>query len=709
MSASDPRQRLLKYGILGFLSVALGCAVLLTLLVTPRCQDRGCPPLDEVGAYRPMEPPRVYDREGDLVGQLEGQRRLVVPLDEVPRVLADGFIAVEDRRFGSHDGVDLRGFLRAAWANVRSGGVAEGASTITMQLVRNMYGPELLRWGKFRRKLSEIVLAIELERRLEKDEILELYLNQIYLGDGVYGVETAARHFFGKPVGDVTDSEAALLIGLAKNPEGYQPRRHPEAAEGRLQTVVNVLRREGVLSQERAMAARWSDLEILDATTVPDPGDEAYFLSAVRRELRRLFPDPAERVGVRVHTGLDRKAQATAVHALTAQIAAIEAGAYGPFRNEAPGDDPIGRAEGSSPYLQGMVVAMEARTGLVTTLVGGRDYEHSEFDRAFQALRQPGSAFKPIVFAAALEGGARLHESMSTEPVRLAVTGSEPWEPTDHVESRSLTLRDALVLSSNTVAVRTGMGVGPAAVAETAHAMGIENDLPLVPSLFLGAGEVTPASLVAAFASFGNGGRPVKPHVIARVEDASGEVLFSADETALPPAMDEQTAFLILDALRDVTRRGTGWRASSPDIRSPIAGKTGTTDSSKDTWFVGLTPELVAGVWLGFDQPRTILAGAEGGTLAAPVWASYMAVADRNARGGADWPVPPGVVQARFDPASGFYIPDDCQSASEVRLEWVLEDAPPPTFCPNKPSWFRPDRWLGGVGRWAAGLLGAGG
>lgn len=709
MSAIGPKHRLLKYGILGLVPMAFGCAWLLALLLTPRCEDRGCPALDEVGAYRPMEPPRVYDREGDLVGQLEGQRRLVVRLDEVPRVIAEGFVAVEDRRFRSHDGVDLRGFARAAWANLRSGRVAEGASTITMQLVRNMYGAELLEWGKFRRKLSEIVLATELERRLEKDEILEIYLNQIYLGGGVYGVETAARNLFGKSVSDVTDTEAALLIGLARNPEGYQPRHHPDAAEDRLQTVVNVLRREGVLSNERAMAARWSDLRILDAATLPDPGDEAYFLSAVRRELRQLFPDPTERIGVRVYTGLDRDGQAAAVRALAAQIEAIEAGAYGPFRNDAPGDETIRRAGGSSPYLQGMVVAMEARTGLVTTLVGGRDYEHSEFDRAFQAQRQPGSAFKPIVFAAALEGGAQLHQSMSTEPVRLAVAGSGTWEPSDHVESRSLTLRDALVLSSNTVAVRTGMGVGPAAVATTAYAMGIEDELPLVPSLFLGAGEVVPAELVAAYASFGNGGRAVEPHIISRVENLSGEVVFSAEDNVLAPAMDPRTAFLILDALRDVTRRGTGWRASSSKIRSPIAGKTGTTDDAKDTWFVGLTPELVAGVWLGFDQPRTILAGGEGGTLAAPVWASYMEVADRNAPEGAEWPVPPGVVQARFDPASGFYLPADCESASEVRLEWVLEDAPPPTFCPNEPSWFRPDRWLGGVGRWAKGLFGGGG
>jgi membrane peptidoglycan carboxypeptidase len=700
----DRRRRLL--GLLAITSVVLGASALLGAFMIPRCEDRGCPALDELGAYRPPEPPRVYDREGDLIGQLPGERRLVVPLERIPRVLSEGYVAVEDRRVRRHDGVDERGFIRAAWANLRSGRVQEGASTITMQLVRNMFAPDLLRWNKFRRKLAEIALALEVERQLSKDEILELYLNQIYLGDGVYGVETASRHYFGKPVEELTDTEAALLVGLAKNPEGYQPWRHPEAARARVRTVVDVLSREGVLSPERSVGALQSELDLRDPSLAPDPGGEAYFIAAVRRQLRELFADPAERAGLRVYTGLDRAAQAAAVRSLREQIAAVEAGRYGPYRHEVPGDEPLERAQGSSPFLQGMVVAMEATTGLVTTLVGGRDYVHSEFDRAFMAHRQPGSAFKPIVYATALEAGARLHESVSTEPVRLAVAGADLWQPTDHVDGQALTLRDALVLSSNTVTVRVGMELGPQAVAEQARAMGIDTDLPLVPSLYLGAGEVVPAALVAAYATFGNGGRPVRPHLIEKIEDASGNLLFLEDPPALKPVMDPRTAFLVLDVLRDVTRRGTGWRAASPAIRSPVAGKTGTTDESKDAWFIGLTPAVVAGVWLGFDRPQTIVGGAEGGTLAAPVWASFMEVADRNAPAGADWPAPPGVVQVRFDPGSGFYLPGDCTAPDDVRMEWALEDGLPPRFCPEAPSqWFRPDRWLSGLGRWAAGLL----
>lgn len=693
---------------------AVAGVTVLSALVTPTCEDRGCPSLTELDRYRALEAVRVYDGEDVLVGQLSGARRFVVPLSSVPDVLREGYVAVEDRRFRSHGGVDLRSVLRAARTNLRVGRIEEGASTITMQLVRNAFGPELLEWNSFRRKLAEVVLALEVEKRVDKDRILELYLNQIYLGDGVYGVETAARHYFGKSVSDVTDREAALLIGLAKNPEGYDPRTHPRAAGTRIQTVLGVLRREGVLSRERAIAARWEGLSLAvrEAPAAATPtgwGDDAYYLAAVRRELREMVPDPAERSGLRVFTGLDRPAQAAAVRSLTAQIERIEAGRFGPFDHDVPGDSLSSDPRGGSPWLQGMVVAMEPHTGLVTTLVGGRDYQQTEFDRAFQARRQPGSAFKPIVYAEALESGARLHHTLSTDPVRLVAAGSDPWEPTDHVDGRALTLRDALVHSSNTITVRVGMELGPARVAERARSLGIQTDLPLYPSLYLGAGEVVPAELVAAYAAFGNGGRAVRPHLIRRIEDPSGAVLFQREPDAEGTVLDPRTAYLMLDALRDVVRRGTGWRAAASGTLPHVAGKTGTTDGSKDVWFIGLTPGRVAGVWLGFDRPRTIVPDAEGGALAAPVWASFMAVADRDRPADLDWPAPEGVVSVRFDPRTGFHLPGDCPAPGTVRTEWALETAAPPLYCPYEVR--RPgSRWFRGAGgsipRTGAGLGG---
>jgi penicillin-binding protein 1A len=303
--------------------------------------------------------------------------------------------------------------------------------------------------------------------------------------------------------------------------------------------------------------------------------------------MRDLYPNPDDRRGMRVHTGLDQEAQEAAQQALVAQIRAVESGKLGRFPHDAAPAE-MERAKGDSPHLQGMVVAMDVQTGLVTTAVGGRDFEHSEFDRAFQARRQPGSAFKPIVYVTAIASGMRPSESISTDPVRLAQQGSADWEPSDHVSSAALTLRDALVYSSNSASVRVGQRAGIDRVVDQASAMGISGDQPRYPSVFLGAGEVVPAELVAAFATFGNGGYTIQPHFITRIEDARGRVLHQSEATTGQRAVDPRLGFVVLDMMRDVVRRGTGTRAAVPGV--PVAGKTGTTNDSKDLWFVGLTP-----------------------------------------------------------------------------------------------------------------------
>ena len=662
------------------LAIAVGLAG--RWFLSPRCEGEGCPSVDELASYRPPEPPQIFDASGELAGQLSGPRRTVVELDSIPEIVRDGYVAVEDRRFWDHEGVDFRGGFRAFFANIASGGIAEGASTITMQLARNVFGPDVLEWNRFRRKLAEIRLARRIEDQLTKDEILALYLNQIYLGDGVYGVATAAEHYFGKPVSQVGTREAALLIGLAKNPEGYNPRRDPYAARDRIEIVLDLLVREGVITAEEAAEAKEQRVQLVENPDAKEWGKNAYYLSAVRRELRELIPDPVARQGMRVHSGLDQRAQAAATDALVEQIQAIERDRWGAFRGEAAGD--LSRTEGAaSPYLQGMVVAMDPETGLVTTVVGGRDYEHSEFDRAFQALRQPGSAFKPIVYAAALSSGLRLTDRISTEPVRMASRGSADWQPSDHVSGQELSVRDALVFSSNTAAVRVGQRLGPEQVAEQAHRMGISSEIPNYPSIYLGAGDVVPAELVAAYALFTNGGHTIEPHFITRIEDHEGRVLYRRDPRAGSRVLDPGVAFLVLDMMRDVVRRGTGWRVSSAGMPYPVAGKTGTTNDSKDAWFIGMSPRLVAGVWLGFDEPRTIVRGAGGGELAAPVWASFMAVANRGLGAMPAWRPPPGVIQVQIDPRTGYRVTESCPAA-EARTEYFLQGTEPFEYCPYR-------------------------
>lgn len=694
MPASKANRRWLKIaGISVAVALLLGFGGMWYL--SPQCEDEGCPPVDRLRSYRPPEPPQIYDADGELAGQLSGPRRVVVDMEEVPEIVREGYIAVEDRRFREHGGVDYMGGLRAFWRNVTAGEIVEGGSTITMQLARNVFGPEVLDYSRWHRKLTEIRMAREIEGQLDKDRILRLYLNQIYLGDGVYGVETAARHYFGKSVSDVTPEEAALLVGLAQSPEGYNPRRNPQRALERRNNVLEILAREGVITPEEMAEARESDIDLTESSAHSDWGANAYYFAAVRRELREIFPLREDRVGVRIHTGLDPRLQEVAQEALRWQLRQIESGRYGAFRHDVAPDD-LSQAVGVSPYLQGMIVAMDPESGRVRALMSGRDYRHSEFDRAFQARRQSGSAFKPIVYSAALGQGLRLSQEISTEPVRFARSGMEDWEPQDHASGQKLTVRDALVHSSNSAAVRVGTRVGIDRVIRQAHTLGIEDEIPHYPSIYLGAADVIPARLTAAYAAFGNGGRRVEPHLIDRVENPDGRVLWQREvETAR--ALSPEIAFLLLDVMRDVVNRGTGWRARESGYRGPAAGKTGTTNESRDGWFIGMSPELLTGVWVGFDRPQTIVSDAGGGDLAAPAWGRFMHWAHMG-ESLQEWSPPPGVTRVRLDAETGFPLAEGCPFEGPVQTEYFISGTQPHGYCPSEGDrfYYRTEE-----GRWA--------
>jgi penicillin-binding protein 1A len=661
-----------------FLFLALSALLLGGCSRLPR--PEGCPPASALRDFRPPEATRLFAMDGSRLADLSPERRVVVGLDEVPPVLTNGFIAVEDRRFWTHGGIDPRGVFRAAWVNLRTLSLREGSSTITMQLPRNVFPDLLPRRDRWRRKLCELRLAGEIEAELGKREVLRLYINQVYLGDGKYGVEEAARAYFGKSATRLTHAEAALLIGLVKNPEGNNPRRTPDRAIQRRNVVLGVLAREGVISEAEAEGARAEPLRLAPPQEASGPAP--WYVAAVRRELRERFGDDADIRGLRVHTGLDPAVQRAARDALVEQIRALENGSLGRWPHPRPGEARMEPAEGSgSPYLQGAIVVLDTRTGEVRALVGGRDFTHSSFDRALAARRQPGSTFKPIVFAAALQQGLRTTDLIETTAVSVELDGTA-WRPDDlvHDSITSLTVRQAMALSSNNAAVRIGERAGVGNVARMATTLGLTTPVPPLPSVFLGSAEVIPAEFAAAYATMGNGGRLVRPTLITRVEDARGNVLWQAPRQ-YPRVLDEGVAYLATSIMEDVVDRGTGTAVRREGFWHSAAGKTGTTNNARDVWFVGMTPDLTAAVWFGFDQPTRILNNAFGGNVAAPVWARVMRAAYANRPAPPAWTPPPSLISMPVDMTTGAAATDLCPPEN-IRVEFFLPGTEPAEYCP---------------------------
>jgi 1A family penicillin-binding protein len=668
-----PRRVLMSALVLaGVVAASLGVGV---AAILAGVGGNDCPTIADLQAYRPPEATRVFAGDGSIVADLSPQRRVVLEPGEIPALVRDAAVAVEDRRFWEHRGVDLRSVVRASWRNLRGLSVREGFSTIPMQLARSVFPEQLPMSRKGGRKVCEIQLALQIERTFPKDQILAMYLNQIYLGSGLYGVEAAAQGYFGIPASKLDAAQAALLIGLAKSPNGFNPRRHPERAKARRDVVLGVMAGRGVVDAATASQLRSTPIRL--APPAEASGPAPYFVAAVRKELQERFGPEADILGLRVFTGLDPALQRASHEALVHQISRIERGELGRYPHAAGGNgDP------ATPVLQGMVVVLDPKTGEVRALVGGRDFATSQFDRAFQARRQPGSAFKPIVYAAALEAGLATSSRLETSPVVVETAGSPVWRPGDHVADtvESLTLRTALAVSSNHAAVRLGQWVGEARVAGMGRRLGLTTSIPEYPSIHLGSAEVIPAELVAAFAVFGNGGYQVTPTLIQQVEDIHGTVLWRAQ----PPrhqVLDPGVAFLTLTMLEEAVNAGTAASVRANGFWQPAAGKTGTTNEAKDVWFVGLTPDLVAGVWLGFDQPRRIMAGASGGRLAAPVWAAVMTQAYRNRPSPAPWTPPSNVVSVELDARTGHLAGPNCPE-EDIRLEYFLAGTEPRTYCP---------------------------
>jgi penicillin-binding protein 1A len=681
-----------------------GLVVFIVLLgvLWERCGIDGCPNVERLTSYQPGGATVLLDADGEQFADLAPVDHAVIVLDSLPAHVPAAFLAVEDKRFYEHDGVDYRRVVGAALADIKARGFVQGFSTITMQLARNVWPERLPGQSRtLRRKMLEVRVARDIEDEYEKDEILELYLNHIYFGGGSYGIEAASRNFFDKSADGLTLAEAALLAALPKSPTLHNPRRFVERATRRRDLVLSLMAAQGVASDGEVAEAKASPLGVRrepparrGAITVAP-----YFVEATRRILEDRFGEDVYTSPLRVHTTLVRAAQHTAEQQLERQLRDIERGVFGTY-DGARYDADDTPADGID-YVQGAFVLMNAATGDVQALVGGRDFTHSRFDRATQARRQAGSAFKPFVFAAAVAAGYAPSQLVSDSVLRLELDGGEVWEPHNiggEFEG-TVTIRDALVRSKNVPTIRLAADVGLTNVTRIARRAGVRSDMPTVPSIAIGTAGVTALELTAAYTTFARLGTAVSPRFVTRVADADGHVIWE-QEVEPREVMDSAAAFLITDMLQEAVERGTARDVRRAGFRGVTAGKTGTTDEGADAWYVGYTTSHVATVWIGFDRPRAIVEDATGGRLAAPVWARVL----RQHAATSSWPTPSGIVQLRVDPGSGLVLVDGCEPAHGTpQTELFVRGDEPASACPKGEPEVVEQSLLGRAGAWLAG------
>src|SRR5215218_1487815 len=569
----------------------------------------------------------VYARDGSLIGEIGRESRTTVSIRTLPRYVGQAFVAVEDQRFYQHDGVDLIGVAGAIKGKILEGITGDhrgGASTITQQLVGNMHPDQIDRRDlSLARKLREQQAAREMERHYSKEQILEGYINTINFGHGWYGIESAARHYFGKTASRLTLAEAATLAALPKTPVGYDPTRFPDKAKSRRDLILGLMTQQGFIAPQLAERTKQEPV-----TTVKDGGvavPAQYFVDAVRQTAERLGVNVTTG-GYRVQTTLDPALQRAAVEALVDGTAKVE-------QRKGYKHPTFAAAKDKRDALEGAIVAIDPQTGDVRALVGGRNYALAPFNRATLSMRQPGSSFKPFVYAKALEDSLSAATIVPDTALAIRLDNGRVYSP-DNSDGKflgAITMREALIHSRNPVAVQLAMRVGLDSVAAIAHRGGIESPIAEVPASALGASVVRPLDYVAAYTVWANLGSTVEPRIVTRI------------------------AFIVRDMMRDAAERGTGLPARrAVPANVPVAGKTGTTNDNVDVWFMGMTPDLVAGVWLGFDRPKMIAPGVAGGSLAAPIWGAMMAkyYANRPVVTGA-WTPPVGLVTAELDRATG--------------------------------------------------------
>ena len=615
----------------------------------------------------------VFARDGAYIGEIGKESRTSVQIRTLPKYVGQAFVAVEDQRFYQHDGVDLIGVAGAIKGKLFekiTGDHRGGASTITQQLVGNMHADQIDRRDlSIGRKFHEQQAAREMERHYSKEQILEAYINQINFGHGWYGVESAARHYFGKSAARLSLAEAATLATLPKSPVGYDPARFPDKAKARRDLILGLMAGQGLITAADADRARREPV-----VTAPNSGAAApsqYFVDAARQVAERAGVNVAAG-GYRVYTTADPALQRAAVQALVEGTANVEQ--RKDFRHRS-----WASAKGVGDLLEGAVVAIEPSTGDVKALVGGRNYALAPFNRATRAMRQPGSSFKPFVYAKALEDSLSAATIVPDTALSIPMPDGSVYSPdnSDNKFLGAITLREALTHSRNAVAVQLALRVGLDSMAEFARRAGITTPIAPVPASALGASVVRPLDYVAAYAVWANLGSTVEPRIVTRIEDVTGRVVYQQSPALAQSVIDPRIAFIVRDMMRDAAERGTGMAARKAVPASiPVAGKTGTTNDNVDVWFMGMTPDLVAGVWLGFDRPEMITPGAAGGSLAAPIWGAMMARYYAGRPAPAAWTPPVGLVTAELDRATGL-LADAATPAERRYTEYFVPGTEP--------------------------------
>ncbi len=683
------------------------------------------PTVQNLDNYTPSLVTKIYDVRGELVTELFVEKRSILPLPLIPMDMQRAVLAIEDNDFYKHMGIDPRGIARAMWANFRARRMVQGASTVTQQLAKNIF---LTRERTLSRKVKEMLLTLQIERSLSKDEILQLYINQIYFGHGAYGIESAARTFFGKSAQELTLPECALLAGLPKGPERFSPFRRPDRAIRRRNLVLRRMREEGYITEQEQLHAMAMAHNFRKKP--PEKVNASYFVESVRIQLEPTYGAEAlYKGGLSIYTTMDVRMQRAAEETAQKHWAAFD-DRYAeqrliallknkkisedfvarwkkwkadPLKNEEPEDVP------EPMPVQGALVSLDPHTGGIRALVGGRDFQESQFNRALQAKRQPGSTFKPFVWLAALDAGMTAATIVDDLPIaytdvehrprlvaeatdyatlREMVTGyytlpREPdapdpiWSPQnwDNKFLGPVTLRRGLAFSRNLVSVRLIDRVGPKAVVNVAHSAGITSNLDPVLALGLGSSVVTPLEMVSAIGSFANAGVHMKPYTVVRVIDRNGKVL-EENVGQGSPGVSPQSAYLITRLMQAVVQEGTGSYART--LGRPAAGKTGTTQDMRDLWFIGFVPDLVTGVWIGYDDFTSLGKNLTSAGTTVPLWTEYMAQAVKYVPN-RDFAMPTGIAFAKIDRDTGFLALPTCPN---VVLESFREGAVPTEFCP---------------------------